>query len=91
MDRRAKPTEPSQGFITARQWCCLRDAAAGRILAPTRRLRDLWGEADDGAVLHDERDLSELENRGLIERCGPDRYVRCANTNQALILPVKPH
>jgi hypothetical protein len=90
MDSRAKPAERPQRFITARQLCCLRDAAAGRKLAPTQHLRDLWGEAEDGAVLHDDRDLSDLEKRGLIKRSGLDRYVASPNTNDGLKLPVRP-
>lgn len=76
--------------ITPRQWCCLHDAAAGKMLAPTRSLQYLWGETEDGAILHSSTVLSTLEKRGFIERLGKNRYVASAVTRKALTLPVRP-
>jgi hypothetical protein len=64
------PEGPANGFCTNRPTPVVLSArrGIGRKLAATRRLKEVWGETEDGAILHAATDLRALEARGLIER-----------------------
>lgn len=78
-----------RGSITPLQWTCLRDAAAGRTLAPARHRQQVWGEAEDGAIFHSAQVLRTLHRYGFLERRENHRYIACEKTRSALTLPIR--
>jgi hypothetical protein len=77
-------SDPGRKTITATQWCCLRDAVSGNVIAAAQGARDVWAETSDGAILHSARIVHALCGAGLLRRTSDDRYVATERSADAL-------
>lgn len=75
------------GFITVKEWCCLHDAACGRLVGRAAKPELLWIQAADGAVLHPPGVLRALSAAGCLRQVRAGRWFRTNLAEPALSLP----
>lgn len=74
------------GFITVKEWCCLYDAACGRLVGRAAKPELLWMPAADGAVLHPPDVLRALSAAGCLRQVRAGRWCGTDLTEPALSL-----
>jgi hypothetical protein len=74
-------TEPdAQLLVTAKQWCCLYDAANGKLVARARHAAEVWSTTGDGAILHPGAVIDALVAAAMLRQVRNGRWSLRAST-----------